>query len=189
VEIQKIQYELAKIDIWLRGGLSVGDVKFNEQCNQIVGQGFIDAYLLEENLAIHPRVILDNRLIEYLEFNSAEQMINSINNDVPKGTEGYSINRVVLFEWTKNKEHAHRTPLQQDVALFIDYLAYAFESDSDLYSIITNIQHNLYRDNTTYSKFRWLTNYLLSSFYPPFSARAGYKIDDMEGIAEQVKRL
>lgn len=74
-----IQSELALLDIWLRGGISSGNAYFNKQTNQIVGPAYINAYLLEENMAIYPRILLDSKVINELNFSSANELIDEIN--------------------------------------------------------------------------------------------------------------
>ena len=54
--VQQIQYECALSDIWLRGGVSHGEVLTDDK--NIFGKGYISAYLLEQQ-ADFPRVIFD----------------------------------------------------------------------------------------------------------------------------------
>lgn len=59
IAVSKIQKRLALNDIWIRGAISSGKTYFDQNNNQIVGPAYIDSYLLENELAIYPRVILD----------------------------------------------------------------------------------------------------------------------------------
>lgn len=119
-----VQEALALENIWLRGAISFGDIFFDEKRKQIIGQGYINAYLLEEKQAIYPRVIIDNRIINFLEQNSSKELIKSVN----------ALKRInwkgnILYNWdTKsdvrmfydNKSSPYA--FTKDIPLFIDYL-------------------------------------------------------------------
>ena len=68
VAVGIIQQHLALKNIWLRGAISSGDTYFNSDKRQIVGPAYINAYLLEGSVAVSPRVVLDSKIIEELEF-------------------------------------------------------------------------------------------------------------------------
>lgn len=158
IVIQKIQFRLAEKNIWLRGAISSGEAYFSSKENQVVGPAYINAYLLEERIAINPRVVLDNKLINELGLISAQMLIDKINEE--KCSKEYNAaERNILFQWTSKKELG----LKKDVVLFIDYLVYAFEKESKLEEIIQNIEKCIYSDNSIYSKFRWVADYLLVS--------------------------
>ncbi len=159
VAIQKIQFQLALKDIWLRGGISSGDAYFDGSKSQIVGQAFINAYQLERRIAVYPRVVLDNRLIAELNFSTAEEMISAINKNV-------------LFPWSSSN---HVANFKKDVALFIDYLAPSFKKPSYLQKVVKNIQNNIYSNAEHYPKYRWVADYLIASCIPlnKFSGHMG----------------
>ena len=151
IAIQKIQFKLAGMNIWLRGAISSGKAYFNSIDSQVVGPAYINAYLLEERIAINPRVVLDNKLIKELKLNSAQELIEKINNDASCSKEYDALERNVLFQW----EHGGipKKKLKKDVALFIDYLVYSFQDESKLNTIIKNLEKSMYLDNAVYSKF------------------------------------
>lgn len=161
IAIQKIQFKLAEMDIWLRGGVSSGNAYFSHSESQVVGPAYINAYLLEERLAIYPRVVLDNKLVKELELDSAQELIDKVNNHESCSSEYSALERNILFQW--NFGHGRKSILTQDVALFVDYLVYAFEEESKLNVIMGNIRNSIYLNNGVYSKFRWVTDYLLAS--------------------------
>src|SRR5664280_1584701 len=76
VAVGIIQQHLALKDIWLRGAISSGNTYFNAEKSQIVGPAYINSFLLEGSAAISPRVVLDSKIIEELEFPSATEFIN-----------------------------------------------------------------------------------------------------------------
>lgn len=161
IAIQKIQFRLAEMNIWLRGAISSGKAYFNAKDSQVVGPAYINAYLLEERNAINPRVVVDNKLVKELKVNSAQDLIEKVNNDKACSQEYEPLERNVLFQWTQGgiqKQH-----LDKDVALFVDYLVYAFEEESKLKGIIANLEKSAYLNNSIYPKFKWVIDYLLSS--------------------------
>lgn len=162
VAVGLIQRRLALLDIWLRGGISSGKAYFNKETNQIVGPAYINAYLLEENMAIYPRVLLDSKVINELNFSSANDFIDAINMSDNGGMPFINWGSAILYNWTypDGQPVMH---LRQDVALFIDYFCPVVELHTDeLLTIIKNIEQNIYSDAKVYSKFRWVSDYLKS---------------------------
>jgi len=158
IAIREIQFELAKSDIWLRGAVTYGDVYISSDENQIVGSGFIEAYLLEEKVAINPRVIIDNKLINKLKTGSADTFIKILNGGQKSPGVSFST-QGVLFDWSGGP--GYESSLTKDVALFIDYLDLAMNDEAVLESIIKNISEAIYSKPDTYKKFRWLTDYFI----------------------------
>lgn len=149
--IGKIQYKLALHNIWLRGAISSGETHIDSTEKQIVGVGYINAYLLEANHAIVPRVIIDNKIIDELKLDSSDVLINKLN-----GTQ-----HQYLFQW--NWYGNHMIKIEKDIPLFINYFN-NIEND-DLVKIMNNIQENIYSDVTLYKKFKWVSDYLVSYLY------------------------
>jgi len=79
VAIAKIQYTLAKKNIWLRGAISSGESYFNHYENLVVGPAYVNAYELEENQAINPRVIIDNKIINDIGKSCSQDVIDELN--------------------------------------------------------------------------------------------------------------
>ncbi|POZ54017.1 hypothetical protein [Methylovulum psychrotolerans] len=159
IAIQKIQFKLAEKNIWLRGAISSGKAYFNAEKSQVVGPAYINAYLLEERLAINPRVILDNKLISALKFKSAGELINTINNHGLSNSEYNLQERDILFDWTGVGQPIEG--LNKDVALFINYLSYAFQDENKLGAIVENIEKSIYTDTQIYPKYKWVVDYLI----------------------------
>lgn len=159
VAIGLIQQNLAIEGIWLRGAITYGDAYFNAEDSQIVGPAYINAYLLEEQMAKYPRVILDNKLVHELGFKNSMQLIDSVN----KANEGWLDYRNwgerVLFEWVGS---INRVP--KDLPLFIDYLSPLLEKEdwSSMTKIVENVQENMYSDSRIYGKFKWLADYIVA---------------------------
>jgi hypothetical protein len=162
VAVGIIQQHMALKNIWLRGAISSGDTYFNSEKGQIVGPAYINSYLLEGSVAISPRVVLDTRIIEELEFSSATELIDSMNKMDTGGLDYSNWGSSILYSWYYPDGKAV-TLIEQDIALFIDYLSPVVESNSQrLLKIIGNLESNMYKDSTTYKKFRWVADYMRS---------------------------
>jgi len=162
VAVGIIQQFLAIKDIWLRGAISYGNTYFDSVKSQVVGPAYINAYLLEENTAVWPRVILDSKIIEELEFQSATQFIDAMNQSDNGGMHFENWGSSILYSW-RYPDGKNVTLIEQDVALFIDYLSPIVEKNGkNLLRIIKNVEQNLYKDTKLYKKFRWIADYLRS---------------------------
>ena len=161
IAVGLIQQNLAVEGIWLRGAISCGDTYFSSSENQIVGPAYIDAYLLEEQLAINPRVILDSKLIPKLDYDNSSKLINDINKSDLGGLEYSNWGSRVLFEWTEPTGGVI-TEIPQDLPLFIDYLSPLIEEKNrdSVNKILKHIQKNMYSDSRVYSKYRWVADYM-----------------------------
>mgnify|MGYP001262162001 CR=1 FL=1 len=152
ISVSKIQKRLALSNIWLRGAIATGNTYFDDNNNQIVGPAYIDAYLLEEELAKYPRVILDNRIFKDLNFETGYDFIRGINK--------YDQNcDIVLYDWSKS-EMVSKHMLEQDVMFFIDYFETIPSNEAEFTRIYDNIRENLFADTRLHSKYRWISIYL-----------------------------
>lgn len=161
IAVGLIQQNLAVEGIWLRGAITCGDTYFSSSENQIVGPAYVDAYLLEEQLAINPRVILDSKLILKLGYSNASELVDEVNRTNNGGLNYSNWGSRILFEW-KDPLGAPVDQITQDLPLFIDYLSPLFERDDpDLVGkVLTNVQGNMYSNSRVYSKYRWVIDYL-----------------------------
>lgn len=161
VAVGKIQFQLALNNIWVRGAISSGDAYFNPTENQVVGPAYIWAYLLEGSQAKYPRVILDNKIINELRANSAQDLIEIINNKKEGGLKFRQWSKYILYEWQHND--FIKKKLNRDVPLFIDYLHPVFDNQTNFTKIISSINKSIYSGNDVYGKFRWVVDYLISN--------------------------
>ena len=167
IAVGLIQKNLALKDIWLRGAITSGDTYFDASKGQVVGPAYINAFLLEQNLAISPRVIVDTRMINEFGFRSAADFtghINDYDNDsnVSGGVNYSNWGTTILFNWNypDGKPVNH---IDNDIPLFIDYLSPVIENDNnELLTIINNLENSIYKDSNIYKKFRWVVDYLKS---------------------------
>lgn len=195
IAIGFLQVSLATKDIWLRGAITSGDVDFDSKKNQVIGKAYIDAYLLEEKFVSNPQVILDNKIINELGFNSSKDLIDKIN-EKEKGYLQYdNCGKTILYEWTEESN------LEKDFPLFIDYLALLFnpsirtqisESKREAVSmLIENIKKIIYSNVTLYEKYKWTANYILSIIDkgPELEIKGMQSIFDGFSSLDQIKKL
>ena len=179
IAVSKIQKQLALNNIWLRGAISSGKTYFDEKNNQIVGPAYIDAYLLEEDMAVYPRVILDNRIFLDLDFKSSDDFIKEINKS-NRTEERY----IALYDWNKNQSATNRT-IQQDVLFFIDYLENIVVNEEEFEQLYENIKANIYSNTRISSKFCWVSNYLYT-----IALREEYKSESsVTNMREKLKKI
>jgi hypothetical protein len=155
IAILLIQRELVLHDIWLRGAISFGDTHFDKTQNQIIGNAYIDAYLLEEKLAKYPRVILDNRIIGELKYKNSSELIkklNTLDSDKPDNFGN------VLYDW--NNSFNLDVLLEKDIPLFIDYM---LKNDrKTVLKIIKFMEKHISQNIELYSKFQWVSKYMMT---------------------------
>lgn len=153
--ISSIQAKLANVDIFLRGAISFGDIYFDDNLKQIVGDGYINAYLLEETHAIYPRVILDNKIVSFLKFETSGDFIKEVNKKYPEK---------ILYEWNQKFSyqsiHQNLYGINKDVPLFIDYVDALNENELNNFAEL--LKKNAYLNTSVYPKYKWLANYLIS---------------------------
>lgn len=162
IAIGFIQQRLALHNIWLRGAIACGDTYFNQEDMQVVGPAYIDAFLLEQEKAKYPRVIIDSKVIQFLNYPSADALMKQVNTG-PKSTDWHG---PVLFNW-RHQNGVIVQEIVRDVPLFIDYLSPFFldSSEVNLQQTIKNIENTIYKSTNLYEKYRWLLDYMRALEY------------------------
>jgi hypothetical protein len=77
IDLVHVQLELAYLGIFLRGGVTIGDMRIHS--NRYFGPGFIRAYELESKYALYPRIVIDPRVLRELEKN---KLLRSSHNSI-----------------------------------------------------------------------------------------------------------
>jgi len=74
LSLADIQSELLKKGILIRGGITIGDILYDEDTNQLFGKAMNRAYELESKIANYPRIVIDptfsnvySRSIDFIE--------------------------------------------------------------------------------------------------------------------------
>ncbi|HXD94673.1 MAG TPA: hypothetical protein VNX01_15815 [Bacteroidia bacterium] len=155
--ISALQATLAVSGIWIRGGVSFGEVFCDDKRNIIVGKGYIKAYLLEQQ-AIYPRVIIDPVILSKMNVNRQEfyKKYNSHTYVTPLKSK-----KVHDYDFDKHKRYT------QDDAIFICYanlaIVHALKrlGNKDLEQTYHCVKHGLYGEQKHYHKYLWLRKYFL----------------------------
>ena len=131
-----IQRELLKQDIFIRGGITWGDLYMDESF--VYGNGLLDAYKLECEKALYPRIIIDEELIKLSEYCMQE-------------SEDYIME---VYNIKKDKDKLY----------FLDYLNYLKDKKVNLIIDYSNskIDHfiEIETDNRVIQKLIWHKQYL-----------------------------
>jgi len=169
-KIALLQVYLASKDIWLRGAITSGETFIDVEENQIIGKAYIDAYKLESNYAIYPRVIIDTKLIKELEFKNEKEFLDF-----------YNQNYVLVYNWENHS-------IKKDLPLFISFITYIdnLEKESEaknlFESIVNNIENNIYGDISLYKKYFWLVEYTKDCLSNQNNKKYDYLLTQLKGL-------
>jgi hypothetical protein len=159
--VGRIQFDLFKAEILLRGGISVGKAYFDLKRKIVVGPAFVDAYELESKGALYPRVIVTPKLINELELQNQVDLILSVNEEYK------SSKQRALFNWDSHGDGGLRR-LQKDVPFFVDFLR---SNEGDISAIRKRCDDTVHLINKMaligiehYSKYKWLEDYWLTTY-------------------------
>lgn len=144
-KIAHLQARLLTIKILVRGSISFGDLYVDKSKNIIVGQGLVNAYLLEQR-AYYPRVILDREFLKESTFrtilrNSPTKCLLNLSEFDSKGT-GF---------------------------MYVDYAQVVskfkqFQQNNRLNIICDFIEENIY-SNQFFEKYNWVLKELLNALH------------------------
>ena len=160
--VERIQYRCALQDVWIRGGISWGNL--NHDIN-VVGEGLVKAYRLETT-ARFPRVLFDMNLIsgffekKYGGPENRTQLLNEIN--MTWGAVEYS--GKFLFDRTKLENSFHGM-FQDDGLLFIHFMNSVYEEEIETrLKLADTLRKRLYTaaNPEVYAKYQWVVHYLLT---------------------------
>lgn len=168
ISIAKIQAILGTQNIWLRGGISIGKLHFDKNSPLIVGEGLINAYTLEEKLAIVPRILIDTKIINHFKTSKNELMetLNSKFNGSPE-YQNIIYNYLPLLEYNE---------LYEDGFLYVSYTKYLicrvlnWDNLNSEYGIIIidfikKFKNNMYSNSEYYPKYQWIRSHLQVSMF------------------------
>lgn len=135
---------LVECKFLLRGAITYGDIYVAEEGKQIIGPAYIDAYLLQENHAIYPRIILSNAFLDRM----SELNLDSAGIMLAADTERY-IDYVGLYLETQRKPSAAIITHLKRLHVF-NYLVANFN------------EFNSKNKNTVKQKYGWTVQYFKS---------------------------
>ncbi len=196
--IAKIQAVLGTQNIWLRGGISIGKIHFDKNSALIVGDGLINAYLLEEKLAIFPRVLIDTKIINHYN-TSKEGMKNELNCKFnrPKEFENIFLDYIPLLAYNELYEDGHL------YVTYTDYLICRILNWDNLNSgllidsknFLKGFKTMMYSNSEYYPKYQWICSKLKVSksdikfFLHTKPLIDEQKVKQFENLAKEIELL
>lgn len=182
VAVARVQSDLAVKDIWLRGGITIGDFDFQTKGDFqiVVGDALARAYELESKFAKVPRVLIDPALGEKLGYDRV-QLLNHVE------ITGASLPQPIFDMLAPDDKPFLRGSTVISDGLWIDY-AYLILSDEDkLRAVAKNLKKRLYSGQEHYEKYRWVQSYFHISFLNEyFENKYG---SDHAGLAKLIGNL
>ena len=186
--IQTLQVLLARRDIWVRGGISFGDVFFDEQSNTIVGKGFINAYLLEKE-AVYPRVIIDPMILDKQKVTRREFYDNLNKAPHERISQGKLIHDYGL---------GNHVRFTVDDSIFVCYankiLTRSISGEyklapgeaSDIELVYSHLKKNLYGSQKHYPKYLWLKKYFQEVMHEYRSSQVGEESEKKQVVEKSL---
>jgi hypothetical protein len=176
LDLVHMQGELVNHGICIRGGISIGDVHYEN--DTIFGPGFVRAYELESVYARFPRIVIDPTLIAQLK---SDKRLSSKHNELPE--EVRQIRRNIRKDF--------------DGVYFIDYLQAFIDEIDDQENVplfLANHRRMILASSSKFgelnpvsAKFLWLATYhntLIAGIQPKFLKHHGLKREELS-ISEQ----
>lgn len=157
VGVGALQLDLAINNFWARGGITFGPIAFLEK-NFVVGPALVNSYLLENERAKVPRIIIDPLIPEILKMDE-EQFINVITHNKDLAT---------FHPWILKKDSIPGSELNDYT--YIHYL-YFFEQDWKFVlqaaeKISRHLKEHLAVKNQHIEKYLWVAKYIKSLELP-----------------------
>ncbi|RON26605.1 hypothetical protein [Pseudomonas lini] len=157
VIVGRIQHELALNGYYMRGGISVGKMIHNSKKNLIVGPAYIQAYLLESESCIVPRVVIGEEVLKF--YGKDYDQMSAILNSDP--THFYYQGNLI------NRYPSGHPLWVSDPEIFVDYASTFIGREKagfrgTIRKFMEHIEQALHR-GVAFEKYRWLAHYALDT--------------------------
>ncbi len=182
--VEKIQFKCAMQNVWIRGGISYGEMHHSER--NVVGNALVKAYMIEQN-AIYPRIILDAKIMLAFQKgggpSSRKALIKEMNQTF--GAESYS-GKFLFDKSDENWSGSFSTHFMDDTPLFVNYFHSVFSdlvTEKERKELAEFLKHRLYSAPTPhiYAKYKWVIEYLIATI------PGGHLLD--KGLAAELLNL
>jgi hypothetical protein len=163
VIVGRLQQELALSGYYMRGGISVGKLVHDSKRNLVVGPAYIQAYLLESEKCVVPRVVIGDEVGDFYG-KDYERMEAILNNEF---TEFYYHGRLI-------KRHPPHDPLWVGrPEIFVDFFSTIVGREkAGFKGTVRRFGEHLKKAldrGVAYEKYRWLAGYALETVDSSFS--------------------
>ena len=126
----------------MRGAITIGDAIVEDDGRYIIGPAYIQAYQLQENDAIYPRIIADNSVINEIK-NNEKKINNFLKQDADKE---YFIDYIKVFKDNESLK-------DQDIKIMLKR-NYVFDKLCEYYK-----KHNKNEEHSISQKYGWTIQY------------------------------
>lgn len=190
----QLQVELLTQNIWIRGGISHGEMIFEESTDTIIyGDAFIKAYELEEKTAIYPRIVVDPNVLDFLGFPTLKETFDYFNGNDYTNWKGDILFDTIKFYNDSIKERY----ITLDTPIFLDF-AESIINMSQLTDIncptgselSVSLRKKLITSNSKiYKKYNWSRNYLTQKCYQKIVHSNGESIVEINRFRNSLKTM
>lgn len=191
--LASIQYNLAALhSIWTRGAISVGKLYMNAEKNIVVGQAFVDAYMLER-VANYPRIIIDPKIFAQYQLNCHE-FCTSMRTHYNVPIMNFIYNSPIDYSpWPNDYAQLDWFGLGLDQTVSVKQLALEMlageQGDLELNKFFENLNARQNESPEIFIKSQLLIRYLLQSFYE-FRTRDGdLEKPHVKSIAQKLTKI
>lgn len=158
--IETIQYQCALQNVWIRGGVSHGEIL--QSPSNIAGPAYLSALSIEK-VAQFPRVLVDAKMMrEIFAGRDKEYMFHQINQTLSN----QDFSGEFLFKWRNDLPYTDPpTHFIPDYPFFVNYLGRLVDRESsDHFETIWNhLQSNYYsKTPSVHGKYKWVLEYLIT---------------------------
>lgn len=178
VAVARVQSDLAVKDIWLRGGITIGNFDFQSQGDFqiVVGEALARAYELESKFARVPRVLIDPSLGAKLEFDRTE-LLKHVE------IKGAALPQPIFdMQAPDDKPFLRGSTVVAD-GLWIDYAYLVLSDENKLRAVAKNLRKRLYNGQEHYEKYRWVQSYFHITFSNSFfEKKYGAEYDSLDKL-------
>ena len=159
--ILEIQFQLSSMGIFIRGGITLKELYTGK--NFIYGKGIIDAYHIENKIAIYPRVVIDKELIKFInnqvlgEIDAMSDIVNALGYDINNITESNAIGlHFAIWTMFTNTDLYDSTVGEEKIKLFLDAAVIYNSMFSNC--ILQDEDGEYYINFMQYTKSSWFIN-------------------------------
>ncbi len=133
---------LNESEFLLRGAITIGDAIIDDDIKYIIGPAYIQAYQLQENDAIYPRIIADNTVINEIK-KCKKNMLDYLKQDLDKE---YFIDYIKVFMKNESKR-------KEDMKIML--------RRNNIFGILTECfqKHNEKEEHSICQKYGWTIQY------------------------------
>ncbi len=163
--IRFIQDQLWGKGLCLRGGITLDEMFWCDNKNITIGPGLVEAYKLENEIAIYPRIIISENLYDRIKDNHVGPFGANENLKLDSLIKEDNDGLFFLDLLNKNINRPENEKLKiEDNSFYIKYENHSEDKRRDILSAVDNtIKNNISDKPKIQQKYKWLKSYMNSS--------------------------